>query len=40
MWSNHVQKVMTFVSVALCSYLDMIEYGNLNSIELSEHGQI
>jgi hypothetical protein len=40
MWSNHVQKVMSFVSLATCSYLAMTEYGKLNNIELSEHGQI
>jgi len=40
MWSNHVQKVLSFISLATCSYLAMIEYDNLNNTELSEHGQI
>jgi len=39
MWSNHVQKVLSFISLETCSYLAMIEY-NLNNTELSEHGQI
>jgi hypothetical protein len=40
MWSNRIQKVPSFVSLATYSYLAMTEYGNLNNIELSEHGQI
>jgi len=40
MWSNRVQKVLSFVSLATYSYLAMTEYGNWNNIELSEHGQV
>jgi len=40
MWSTCVQKVLSFVCFATCSYLAMTEYDNLNNMELSEHGQI
>lgn len=40
MWSNCVQKVLSFVSLETCSYLAMTAYGNLNNTELYEHAQI
>lgn len=39
-WSNCVQKVLCFVSLAPCSYPTLAEYGNLNNTAFLEHGQI